>query len=85
VAICPVSEKFNDYAESVYLYLDRAGYRVFKETSNLTLNKKIRNSQLAQFNYILVVGHEEVETGTVDIRTRDNERKVYKIFLIILG
>ena len=37
-----------------------------------TLNKKIRENQLAQYNYILVVGKEEMEKGTVNIRTRDN-------------
>ena len=40
----------------------------------MTLNKKIRNHQLEQWNFILVAGEEEVPTGMVDIRTRDNER-----------
>lgn len=34
----------------------------------------MRNAQLAQWNYILVAGEEEMETGTVDVRTRDTER-----------
>lgn len=72
--ICPVSEKFADYCESVYLYLHRQGYQVELDLSNLTLNKKIRNHQLEQWNFILVAGEEEVATGMVDIRTRDNER-----------
>jgi threonyl-tRNA synthetase len=36
--------------------------------TNETLNKKIRNSELAHFNYILVAGEEEVKNGTVDVR-----------------
>jgi len=40
----------------------------------LTLNKKIRNHQLEQWNFILVAGEEEVKNGTVDIRTRENKR-----------
>jgi threonyl-tRNA synthetase len=44
------------------------------DTSNLTLNKKIRNHQLEQWNFILVAGEDEAKTGMVDIRTRDNER-----------
>lgn len=38
-----------------------------------TLNKKIRNAQLAQYNFILVVGEKEKTSGTVNIRTRDNK------------
>ena len=44
--ICPISEKFASYCESVYLYLHKQGYAVELDTSNLTLNKKIRNHQL---------------------------------------
>ncbi|XP_029959237.1 threonine--tRNA ligase, cytoplasmic-like [Salarias fasciatus] len=35
-----------------------------------TLNKKIRSAQLAQYNYILVVGDKECESGTVSVRSR---------------
>lgn len=38
-----------------------------------TLNKKIRNAQLAQYNFILVVGEKEQAAGTVNVRTRDNK------------
>jgi len=41
--ICPISEKYSDYCESVYLYLHKQGWSVELDTSNLTLNKKIRN------------------------------------------
>jgi threonyl-tRNA synthetase len=33
---------------------------------------QVREAQLAQFNYILVVGEEEKAAGTVNVRTRDN-------------
>ena len=42
--------------------------------SKLTLNKKIRNHQLEQWNFILVAGEDECKAGTVDIRTRENQR-----------
>ena len=37
-----------------------------------SVDLKIRMTQLAQYNYILVVGKEEVTKGTVNVRTRDN-------------
>jgi threonyl-tRNA synthetase len=40
----------------------------------MTLNKKIRTHQLEQWNFILVAGEEEMEQGTIDIRTRENQR-----------
>ena len=37
------------------------------------MNKKIRNAQISQHNFILVVGEKEQTNGTVNIRTRDNK------------
>uniref|UniRef100_A0A667ZTN1 threonine--tRNA ligase n=1 Tax=Myripristis murdjan TaxID=586833 RepID=A0A667ZTN1_9TELE len=41
--------------------------------SGCLLNKKIRNAQLAQYNFILVVGEKEKMTDSVNVRTRDNK------------
>ena len=43
------------------------------ETDGLTLPKMIRQAQLAQYNYILVIGDREEQNGTVNVRTRDGE------------
>ena len=37
------------------------------------MNKKIRNNQLALFNFIFVVGEKEETNNTVNVRTRDNK------------
>lgn len=51
-----------------------SGFEVeFEENSSDTLNKRIRNAQLEQFNFILVVGPAEKANGTVNVRTRDNQ------------
>ena len=43
------------------------------DESNLTVNKKIRNAQLAGWNYIFVVGEQEVEQlyGAANVRDQD--------------
>jgi len=46
----------------------------------ILLTKKVRNAQLAQYNFIFVVGEKEKENHTVNIRTRDN--KVHGEFAI---
>ncbi|XP_017893242.1 threonine--tRNA ligase, cytoplasmic isoform X2 [Ceratina calcarata] len=71
--VMPVSYQFDNYATQVKDKLWNAGFMVELDTdASDTLNKKIRNAQLAQFNFILVVGEKEVNAGTVNVRTRDN-------------
>lgn len=36
------------------------------------MNKKIRNAQLANYNFIFVVGEKEEREQTINVRTRDN-------------
>ncbi len=64
----------NEYVEKVRQRLHDAGFYVDSDLSDKKLDKKIRESQLAQYNYILVCGKEEIETETVNVRTRDNVR-----------
>lgn len=37
------------------------------------MNKKVRNAQLDNYNFILVIGDKEQQTQTVNVRTRDNK------------
>jgi len=72
--VLPVSSKFDDYAMSVKSRLHEAEFEVDLELDpGLTLNKKIRNAQIEQYNFILVVGEREQANGTVNVRTRDNK------------
>ena len=50
------------------------GYQVFFDKSSSTLQKKVRNAQISQYNYIGVIGQEEANGNTIDIRTREGER-----------
>lgn len=43
------------------------------DVTDNTLNKKIRNGQTAQWNFIMVVGQDEFESQSVNIRNRDDE------------
>lgn len=73
--VVPVALTFIDYAREVQAALHSAGFYVDVEDSHKTLNKKVREGQLAQYNYILVVGGQEAEQKTVNVRTRENEVK----------
>lgn len=73
ILIVTVGAQFVDYGYKVKDQLFRAGFDVDIEDSGKTLNKKIREGQLAHYNFILVVGAQEQETNSVNIRTRDNK------------
>ena len=59
-----------EYALEVKDRLHRAGFFCDADVGSATLNKKVRAAQLAQYNYILVVGATEKESDSVNIRTR---------------
>jgi len=71
--VLTVTNQVDEYAAKVQKTLLDAGYECEADVSGHTLNKKIRESQLQNFNFILVVGKEEAEKGTVNLRvTADN-------------
>uniref|UniRef100_A0A8D0WKN1 threonine--tRNA ligase n=1 Tax=Sus scrofa TaxID=9823 RepID=A0A8D0WKN1_PIG len=74
VMVVPVGPTCDEYAQKVQQQFHDAKFMVDIDLDpGCTLNKKIRNAQLAQYNFILVVGEKEKSSGTVNIRTRDNK------------
>eukprot|EP00795_Rhopilema_esculentum_P006287 gene6286-11708_t len=72
--VIPVSSKYDEYAAEVCGKIKDEDFMIDANYDpGETLNKKIRNAQLAQYNFILVVGEKEKESGTVNVRTRDNK------------
>merc|ERR1719432_405572 len=72
--VVPVAAPFNDYAQTVQKQLKEEGFMCEANVDNTeTMNKKVRNAQIAQFNFIFVVGEKEKANGTVNVRTRDNK------------
>lgn len=73
--IVPIRSAIDDYALQLKEKLHNAGFHVEVELDpSLSINKKVRNAQLAQFNFILVVGDTEKANETVNVRTRDNRQ-----------
>ncbi|WP_342504980.1 threonine--tRNA ligase [Sporosarcina sp. FSL K6-2383] len=68
VQIIPVSSIHLDYALSVRSMLRDAGIRVDIDDRNEKLGYKIREAQLHKVPYTLVLGDNEVNNGTVNIR-----------------
>lgn len=68
VRIVPVGEAFVEYAEDVFVEMKKHGIRVKLDDSSDSLSKKIRNAETAHINYILVVGEQEKNSGTLAVR-----------------
>ncbi|XP_014901462.1 threonine--tRNA ligase 1, cytoplasmic isoform X1 [Poecilia latipinna] len=74
VMVVPVGPTCEEYAEKVKQEFHNSGFMTDVDLDpSCTLNKKIRNAQLAQYNFILVVGEKEKTSNTVNVRTRDNK------------
>lgn len=72
VMVIPVGKGFYDYAEEVRKIFKNKLMHVDVDTSGETLPKKIRRAQLAQYNFVFVVGDEEMRNRQVNIRYRDD-------------
>ena len=71
--VIPIHKDFGDYADGIRQKLHMEGMYADVDLSKSTFQKKVRNAQIAQYNFQLVVGKSEVENGTVNIRTRENK------------
>uniref|UniRef100_H0VDA1 threonine--tRNA ligase n=2 Tax=Cavia porcellus TaxID=10141 RepID=H0VDA1_CAVPO len=74
VMVIPVGPTCEKYALQVSSEFFEEGFMADTDLDDsCTLNKKIRNAQLAQYNFILVVGEKEKINNAVNVRTRDNK------------
>ena len=69
VRILPVGESHISYAQELYKKLFENDVRVDIDTSDTSLNKKIRNAEKLHINYIVVVGDKEVQNQSVAVRS----------------
>ena len=70
VAILPISDKYNDYAQNVSELLNNSDIRAFVDDRNEKIGKKIRESELKKIPFMLIVGEQEAESNQVSVRQR---------------
>jgi threonyl-tRNA synthetase len=69
--ILPISDKFNDYGSEIMKELRRKGIKVELDDRSEKIGYKIRESQLQQIPYMLVIGEKEENEGKVSVRSRE--------------
>jgi threonyl-tRNA synthetase len=70
VAILPISEKYNDYAQNVLTLLGNDDIRGFVDDRNEKIGKKVRDNELKKVPFMLIVGEKEEAEKTVSVRAR---------------
>jgi threonyl-tRNA synthetase len=68
VAILPISEKYNDYANTVCKYFEEKGVRAQVDDRNEKIGRKIRDNELKRVPYMVIVGEQEQAEGLVSMR-----------------
>lgn len=68
VAILPISEKYNDYAQTLKTYFDTQDMRSYVDDRNEKVGRKIRDNELKRVPYMVVVGEKEATDGLVSMR-----------------
>jgi threonyl-tRNA synthetase len=70
VTVLPITDRINEYAESVASELRNAGFRVEANTRSDKIGAKIRDAQMQKVPYMLVLGDKELDERTVAVRER---------------
>ncbi len=75
VRVIPITDGQNEYADSIATRIKDAGIRASADMSSERMNAKIRDAQMMKVPYMLVVGNNEMEAGTVSLRVRDGSQE----------
>jgi len=74
-AILPISDKYNDYAESVKNQLSLKDIRGYIDDRTESIGKKIRDTELKKIPIMLIVGEKEAEVNKVAVRIQGDGDK----------
>jgi threonyl-tRNA synthetase len=72
--VLPVRDDHQPYAETVVAALRAAGLRADVAAADEPLGARVRKGKLEKLPYILVVGDDDVQAGTVGVNSREKER-----------
>ena len=70
VAVLPITDRINDYAQKVAAQLRDAGLRVEVNIRSDKIGAKIRDAQLQKIPFMLVLGDREMDEDKVAVRER---------------
>jgi threonyl-tRNA synthetase len=70
ITVLPITDRINDYAESIAKELKREGFRVESNLKSVKIGAKIRDAQLQKVPFMVVLGDKELEENKITVRER---------------
>lgn len=70
LAVLPISEKYTDYANELFLRLQEEDLRGYADHRDEKIGKKIRDAEVGKVPFMLIVGEKEQAEGTVSVRKK---------------
>ncbi|GAB3717892.1 threonine--tRNA ligase [Spirosoma lituiforme] len=70
IAILPISEKYEDYANELFFTLQENDIRGFVDLRDEKIGRKIRDAEVNKVPYMLIVGEKEAADGAVSVRRK---------------
>ncbi len=70
IAVLPITDRINEYAEAVGSQLRNQGFRVDVITRSDKIGAKIRDAQMQKVPFMVVLGDKELESETIAVRER---------------
>lgn len=68
VAILPISEKFEEFAKSLLIYLEKSDIRGLVDFRSEKVGRKIRDAEMKKIPIMLIIGEKEQENNEVSVR-----------------
>lgn len=72
IRILTIADRHVPYAKKIQKILETESFIVDIDDSGESVNKKVRNAQLQQINYMIMIGDAEEAAGSISLRSRDN-------------
>lgn len=70
LAVLPISEKYEDYANEVFLRLQEQDLRGYIDHRDEKIGRKIRDAEVNKLPFMIIVGEKEAEQGMVSVRKK---------------
>ena len=71
--VMPITEKHAEYAQKIYDFLRSKSVRCNMDNRNDKIGYRIRQAQLQKIPFMIILGDQEVENGTITVRMRNGE------------
>ncbi len=71
--VLPVSEKHEKYAQKVLKSMEKCEIRALVDARSETVGKKIREAEMQKLPFMLIVGDQEMDQGTISVRRHGGE------------